>query len=321
MKKLEYTVEFVTPAFLGNAEQSAQWRTPPFKTMLRQWWRVLNANLSEAEMRKKEGILFGKALDGDSHQSKIRIRLQPLSSGTQSPWTLQTTKPIERPNLEQVYLGFGPITNGAVRNAIPIEHKANLVLILDNDVNEEEIHQTLWLCNQFATLGSRCKNGWGSISISGINLSDKHREITPYKQIKDALSKNWAHGVGIDNNGKSLIWKTSAKSTWHELIRDFYRIRKERINKAVAADERPIISYPVTKNNAFGSNYRLPSQFLFKVRREGEKLTGYVVHMPHQLPNQNISESQLISIWEKIHKSLDASSSGLGRIEMVGDKQ
>jgi hypothetical protein len=31
MIKLEYQVQFNTPAFLGNAEQDGQWRTPPFK--------------------------------------------------------------------------------------------------------------------------------------------------------------------------------------------------------------------------------------------------------------------------------------------------
>lgn len=30
MKKLEYRVSFTTPAFLGNAEQQAQWRTAHF---------------------------------------------------------------------------------------------------------------------------------------------------------------------------------------------------------------------------------------------------------------------------------------------------
>lgn len=30
MKKLEYTVRFTTPAFLGDAEQQAQWRMLPF---------------------------------------------------------------------------------------------------------------------------------------------------------------------------------------------------------------------------------------------------------------------------------------------------
>lgn len=43
MKKLEYTVRFTTPAFLGNAEQQAQWRTPPFKALIRQWWRIVKA--------------------------------------------------------------------------------------------------------------------------------------------------------------------------------------------------------------------------------------------------------------------------------------
>jgi hypothetical protein len=30
-----YTLRFVTPAFLGNAEQDGQWRTPPIKIALR----------------------------------------------------------------------------------------------------------------------------------------------------------------------------------------------------------------------------------------------------------------------------------------------
>ena len=40
MQKLEYQVRFLIPAFLGNAEQSGQWRTPPFKALLRHWWRM-----------------------------------------------------------------------------------------------------------------------------------------------------------------------------------------------------------------------------------------------------------------------------------------
>ena len=35
MRELTYQVSFNTPAFLGNSEQQAQWRTPPFKALLR----------------------------------------------------------------------------------------------------------------------------------------------------------------------------------------------------------------------------------------------------------------------------------------------
>src|SRR5262249_59346834 len=41
--QLNYTVRFLCPAFLGNADQSGQWRTPPFKALLRQWWRLAYA--------------------------------------------------------------------------------------------------------------------------------------------------------------------------------------------------------------------------------------------------------------------------------------
>jgi CRISPR-associated protein Cmr1 len=40
MQELSYQISFTTPAFLGNAGQDAQWRTPPLKALLRQWWRV-----------------------------------------------------------------------------------------------------------------------------------------------------------------------------------------------------------------------------------------------------------------------------------------
>jgi CRISPR-associated protein Cmr1 len=36
MTQKNYVLRFCTPAFLGNAEQSGQWRTPPFKAQLRQ---------------------------------------------------------------------------------------------------------------------------------------------------------------------------------------------------------------------------------------------------------------------------------------------
>jgi len=59
MKKLKCQIRFTTPAFLGNANQVGQWRTPPFKALLRQWWRIVYAadhpgNLSVDLMGKEE---------------------------------------------------------------------------------------------------------------------------------------------------------------------------------------------------------------------------------------------------------------------------
>ena len=78
-----YTLHFATPAFLGNAEQSGQWRTPPIKALLRQWWRVAYAAgqpgaVNVSAMREAEGRLFGSA----SHNGgRPRPRRYSLSVG------------------------------------------------------------------------------------------------------------------------------------------------------------------------------------------------------------------------------------------------
>jgi len=98
MQRLEYRVKFITPAFLGNAEQNGQWRTPPFKALLRQWWRVAYAaehgfDVTLEEMRRAEGCLFGVAADvrGGSRRSEVRIRLDRWSEGalTKAKWGKQ----------------------------------------------------------------------------------------------------------------------------------------------------------------------------------------------------------------------------------------
>ena len=72
MIQFKFQVQFQTPAFLGDANQSGRWRTPPFKAQLRQWWRVAYAAQQQfavnvREMREIEGRLFGHAwLENDS---------------------------------------------------------------------------------------------------------------------------------------------------------------------------------------------------------------------------------------------------------------
>lgn len=113
MKTLEYTVRFNTPAFLGNAEQSGQWRTPRFKALLRQWWRVAVAeqlNFNVGALRKREAELFGVAADGsDSHKSQVRIRLDDWSLGklNQAPAIGLVAMSMNQ-ILAALYSGYGP---------------------------------------------------------------------------------------------------------------------------------------------------------------------------------------------------------------------
>lgn len=81
MKQLNYTLSFTTPAFLGNAEQQAQWRTPPIKALIRQWWRVVKAPKLDRpfnvnDLRAAENALFGAASDDGAGKVNFTQRLE-----------------------------------------------------------------------------------------------------------------------------------------------------------------------------------------------------------------------------------------------------
>ena len=144
MQKMKYRFRFLTPAFLGNVEQSGQWRTPPFKALLRQWWRVVWAarhGFPEdfAQMRLEEGRLFGNAwIEGDFRKSAVRMRLSkrcasPELKGEGEGWTTGSLTrnqwgrqkldgKIRHPEVNQpvgplLYLGYGPLKVEAIRKS------------------------------------------------------------------------------------------------------------------------------------------------------------------------------------------------------------
>lgn len=86
MLSCHYTLHCATPAFLGNAEQSGQWRTPPIKALLRHLWRVAYAAnqpgaVNVAAMRDAEGALFSAASDNGGFTRPQRYSLSLGSSG------------------------------------------------------------------------------------------------------------------------------------------------------------------------------------------------------------------------------------------------
>ena len=127
MRHLKYSVRFLTPAFLGNAAQSGQWRTPPFKALLRQWWRVAVAweeGYDHEKLREREAVLFGHAWwknDKDkegrpvaARASAVRIRLDHWSEGKLRSWDGLERAKVNHPETKfqigpQLYLGYGPL--------------------------------------------------------------------------------------------------------------------------------------------------------------------------------------------------------------------
>ncbi len=259
MIQYEYQVRFNTPAFLGNAEQVGQWRTPPFKALLRQWWRVAfvagrHASVEVDDMRRREGMLFGVAADGrdESRKSQIRIRLDRWDVGAdkKSVWGRQELGPgtkVNHPEVRQpigplLYLGFGPLEATRVaqpgrppgfattlkKNAAIQQGEQTRLSLAFPEKDQPAIETALRLIHHYGTLGGRSRNGWGSFDLIPANDGppplDGALDPGASRDWHDALRLDWPHAIGRDDRGP-LIWGTSVYGDWKTLMRELAEIK------------------------------------------------------------------------------------------------
>lgn len=247
---LTYRVNFITPAFLGNAWQKGQWRTPPFKALLRQWWRVVYAKevaYNWEALLAEERRLFGSASDdsnGKSGKSRVRLRLEEWVFGkiNNHQWPggklnrVVTTRDGKGQVRSDVYLGFGailPPSKKQKRKSIELANEpaidSNESVVLSLRVMSSEdmrwVNKTIQLAQAFGTIGSRSRNGWGSFMLEHIDGS----RISPFlekdilmrivRPINECFSETWPHAIGLDENNDPLIWISSQSfSSWHSAI-------------------------------------------------------------------------------------------------------
>lgn len=339
MKTAHYTIQFHTPAFLGNAEQSGQWRTPPFKAQLRQWWRVAYAASlgfapDVARMREEEGRLFGHAwLENDrdeqgdnvaARKSQVRIRLGQWNGGRLKTWEGgDSTVPhanVPKPIGSQLYMGFGPLVSkggtALKANAAIQAGEENTFSIAYPAEHAPLIEQALALMSQFGTVGGRSRNGWGSYSLHDIdNLSS-----LPPRPWLAALNLDWPHAIGSDDIKGALIWQSTPFADWKALMKALALIkiglRTQFIfttgKNAPRTESRHWLSYPVTNHSVsdWGNNARLPNSLRFKVRPTADgKLVGVIFHMPCLPPPAFKPQREAIkAVWHDVHAFLDTQS-------------
>lgn len=328
LERIEATVEFLTPTFLGGADQQAELRSAPFKSLLRQWWRVLNGNLDYKQLLEREGELFGSVLDERrSSASSVRITIRPgdtfvvkdklFSFGeTFHPEAGATGKNVQN----SLYLGFGPITSSkgifTFRKYIAPGSRA-LLTVWCPPTRRDEVTRVLQLIDAFGTVGSRSRNGYGSISLSGRDFSKLDLSALPYKKLNEILGnrKSYPHGFARDGNGP-LIWESSDKPSWDKclkLLAETYLNARVSINIKGSSNElheRHALGYPITNHNVqeWGKDQgRMPSQLRLMVKKNRNNgLVARIVHLPHSLPKPwpNTLPPQE-TVWQQVHRFLD----------------
>jgi CRISPR-associated protein Cmr1 len=345
METLTYSVSFTTPAFLGNAEQQAQWRTPPFKALIRQWWRVVKApqvRYDHSKLLDMENGLFGAAFDGEgakSHRSQMQVRLSGWELGSvtrdkdavELKWVdhhevdPRKSKPYlgERKVRADVYLGYGPIGRSSAisPNTTPLTLKLRC-----QETDAPDIRKAMQLAAWFGTLGSRSRNGWGSLNLEGEGLTDldglcdsKLAEQAPLRTLPtalgDRLAGEWPHSVGLCEDSRPAVWRVfhlrdaaqgkyvgfpDWKSVMERLAALKIRFRTEFSLKDMPTphskvEDRLILAYPVTHHGLSGlKDARLASQMRFKVaKNKAGEFFGLITHLPCAMPSAFFSGSNI----------------------------
>ncbi|WP_420177183.1 RAMP superfamily CRISPR-associated protein [Kerstersia gyiorum] len=343
MKILRYRLDFQTPAFLGNARQQAQWRTPPLKALLRQWWRVAYAanrqyHVDIKTMRQQEAELFGSANDDLVNKSKLRLRLSHWNEGNpQVPWPQFAAvrhPEVNRPISADLYLGYGPVMlpKGSNRPTL----KANAALqptdhaLLSLACPEESaplIEQALYCIDQFAAVGGRSRNGWGSLHLAPLEGTAPLQGTIPLRDWQQALMLDWPHAIGQDQQG-ALIWQTQPFNDWKSLMESLAHLkiglrtqfRLTTGKNALHSEDRHWLSYPITNHSVkeWGGNARLPNSLRFKIRpspTHPSQCVGVIFHMPCLPPPAFRPEaSTIIRVWQRVHPFLDDPAQELDRI-------
>ena len=310
MKQINLTVRFITPAFLGDADQKGAWRVPPFKAQLRYWWRFVHAaekqfRFDVNDMCQAEAELFGAASGGTGQASKVRLRLDR--------WREGKLKNIKAEINQEVYLGYGPVTNKGLKKPPAIDAGEQAVLkiswLTEDDDREigltdeqgRQIEKALWLMHQFGQRGGRSRNGWGSYVLEGALPDVSIQHLT--RDWKQALTLDWPHAIGADEKGP-LTWQTVPKNNWRDLIRELATLRRDLNQQAKQHGLRHLMNYPAKGARNPGVK-RMPNTLRFKAMINGEgQLYGRIFHTP--CAPHSVEQKKAKRLWDMIHQALDS---------------
>lgn len=315
MQTRELTVTFVSPAFLGDAKQNGAWRTPPFKALLRQWWRVAVAqdfNYDWEKIRGAEGRLFGHAWLSDdkdergrkvaARRSLVRLRLDGWGGRNENG-----VAPM-RVNLGTSYSWFGIMdarTQQPLRSRLADNESTRVLKLMYPDEQSDSMDDTLRLIQTFGQVGYRARIGWGSVHLDGIAALHGN-ELAPFcRPLDELLRDEWPQAIGKDRDG-ALVWESRESfSEWAKALEKIAGLRKDvRVALKDGRDLRPLLGFTQGKKRAASPlRWRL-------FRDDAGRLRVRVFALPHRLPSdagQRFDPCDTTHAWSTIIRTLDDS--------------
>lgn len=194
MIKITLDLRFLTPAFLGGADQAAELRPPSIKGMLRFWYRAVDPQFAERESR-----LFGGAGDGTG-QSRVLLRADagPLELVR---WDRQRAQRFTvgggtHAKNGLVYLGFAlQLRGNEKRTAFREGSRFTLRCVLPRPLSDERDRRALlaalWALGTCGALGMRSRRGFGSLALDDWKVESTGApgaDLDPWRRDMDRLA-------------------------------------------------------------------------------------------------------------------------------------
>ncbi|HOT58461.1 MAG TPA: type III-B CRISPR module RAMP protein Cmr1 [Spirochaetales bacterium] len=273
-EELVFDCEVITPMFLSGADpKNVELRAASIKGALRFWWRALYGENDIANMRKKEAELFGNT----EKKSKVKISIKNeqfnFTTGLSGGKTYLVESSRGRFNLKIFdYLAFGLCdydknlrVNKYIRSHIIPGSRFSLVIELHNctQTEKDQIINSLSCLHYYGGIGSRSRNGFGSISITP---NDNTINLTQSNNFTGEL-KNY---TSFSSN--SRIFEIANTSKWEDALSDIglaYREARLSIERKHSFALRPYIAKPlIVKNENIKITDRHAKPYFLHVRKE-----------------------------------------------------
>ncbi|MDR2080638.1 MAG: type III-B CRISPR module RAMP protein Cmr1 [Campylobacteraceae bacterium] len=284
---IQCEVEFVTPAFLGGADQNAELRTAPFKASLRWWWRVLFGAQHGEKIYEKESELFG------STDSASKVRIEVL--GTPAIDKADLAKDNFKGKKQQVegksfridvidYLAYGLYARDNVRrgnvyhrNHFAAGSRFKLTVYAPKE-HKEEIVACLKALFAFGGVGSRSRNGFGSLRLINDALPNMTTKIDFTQNPKEYPTLNKA----------SKLFETQQFDNWEKALSDVaiaYKSARSALELKHNFEIRGLLSRPIeVRNERITDNIRKdrsPKQFIIHIAKTSDnKYIGRILTLP-----------------------------------------
>lgn len=243
----------ITPLFGGGVQPKAAdpikaIRETGIRGQLRFWWRATRGTGTLAEMKQREGALWGSAGAGDSLPSKVSVVVKIENEGTpDEPFELNVRdKPQPRKgSLAPAYAAF-PLqpTDEEVRRRQHLPMKQVRVgvkfalTISFPDASLGEVESALWAWEYFGGVGGRTRRGFGAIQLLAVDSL----EVEPLKaheaeqKIKEKLAQVCLAGTWNGNENTPHLLATSEMAltkskrncleVWQYLIEELQNFRQ-----------------------------------------------------------------------------------------------